>query len=300
MSSSPHYYNENHIPTAYWLRKLIAEGHLPAGDVDTRSIEDVAPEDLDGYTQHHFFAGIGGWALALKLAGWPVDEPIWTGSCPCQPFSSAGEKAGFADERHLWPAFEWLIGQRLPKRVVGEQVAGKDADPWIDLVQADMEAMGYAFGAVAFPAAGIGSPQIRDRTYWVADADHAGSQGRVLLPECTFERAAGVGGLDGGLADASGHGREMAVQHDLGGGAAAGEREANVAGGVGTTHGPGPTNGYWRDADWVGCQGGKWRPVEPGTFPLAHGVSERMVRLRGYGNAVNVQSALEFIKAVYL
>jgi len=29
--------------------------------------------------------------------------------------------------------------------------------------------------------------------------------------------------------------------------------------------------GYWRDADRPYCRDEKWRPVEPGTFPLAHG-----------------------------
>ncbi|MFG9976280.1 DNA cytosine methyltransferase, partial [Pseudomonas aeruginosa] len=127
------------------------------------SIEDVHPDDLKHYTQCHFFAGIGVWSLALRRAGWPDDRPVWTGSCPCQPFSSAGEGAGFDDPRHLWPHFAWLIRQRRPGEVLGEQVASKDAEPWLDLVQADLEAMEYAFGAIAFPSAGIGAPHIRDR-----------------------------------------------------------------------------------------------------------------------------------------
>ena len=293
----PHYYNENHLETAYWLRDLIAQGHLPGGDVDTRSIEDVEPQDLLGYTSHHFFAGIGGWPLALRIAGWPDDEPIWTGSCPCQPFSSAGEKGGFDDERHLWPAWQWLIQNLRPRRIVGEQVASKDAGPWLDLVQADLEGMGYAFGAVAFPSAGVGAPHIRDRAYWMADADYPGPQGRFVLPERRTELLARPGGLDGRVADSGGDRREMAVQHDGGGRAPSGEREANVSGGLVTAGGPGPVNGYWRAADWLGCQDGKWRAAEPGTFPLATGVPARVVRLRGYGNAINVEAAVEFIKA---
>lgn len=165
------YYNEIDPYAAQWLRNLIAAGHIAPGDVDERSIEDVHPNDLKPYTQCHFFAGIGVWSYALRRAGWPDDRPVWTGSCPCQPFSSAGAGAGFDDERHLWPHFHWLISELQPADLLGEQVASKGAEHWLDLVQADMEAMDYAFGAVAFPSAGVGAPHIRDRTYWVADSN---------------------------------------------------------------------------------------------------------------------------------
>jgi len=180
------YYNEIDPYAAQWLRNLIDAGHIAPGVVDERSIEDVTPNELAGYTQCHFFAGIGGWPIALRQAEWPDASPVWSGSCPCQPFSAPGRGDGFADSRHLWPAFGWHIKQRRPAIVLGEQVASKDADPWIDLVQADVEAMGYALGAVPFPAAGVGSDQIRDRLYWVAYAEgyrwrqeHPNTGGRI-------------------------------------------------------------------------------------------------------------------------
>lgn len=162
------YYNEIDPYAAQWLRNLIEAGHIAPGVVDERSIEDVRPDELLGYTQCHFFAGVGVWSYALRLAGWPDDRKIWTASCPCQPFSSAGKGDGFNDERHLWPHLQWLIQQCKPAGIIGEQVASKDALPWIDLVHADLEAMGYAFGCVPFPSAGVGAPHLRDRAYWVA------------------------------------------------------------------------------------------------------------------------------------
>jgi DNA (cytosine-5)-methyltransferase 1 len=160
------YYNEIDPFAAQTLRNLIAAGHIAPGDVDERSIEDVKPDDLRSYTQCHFFAGIGVWSLALRNAGWSDDTRVWTGSCPCQPFSAAGKGDGFADERHLWPAWFHLITQCEPPVVFGEQVAGKSGAAWIDLVQDDMEALDYTFGAAVTTSAGVGAPHTRERLYW--------------------------------------------------------------------------------------------------------------------------------------
>src|SRR5258708_24816290 len=113
------YYNENDPYCAAWLRNLIAANLLAPGDVDDRDIRDIAPNELVSYTQCHFFAGIGGWSYALRLAGVPDDFPLWTGSCPCQPFSSAGKRLGFADERHLWPSWFHLISVCRPTTILG-------------------------------------------------------------------------------------------------------------------------------------------------------------------------------------
>lgn len=170
---SGNYYNENDPFAAEWLLNLIAAGEIPAGDVDTRSIKDVQPDDLDGYTQCHFFAGIGGWSLALRLAGWPDDVPVWTGSCPCQPFSAAGKGLGTDDHRHLWPDFCRLIAARKPATTLGEQTESKDGREWLVGVRSDLEGMGYEFGALDFCAAGVAAPHKRQRLYWVADTGGA-------------------------------------------------------------------------------------------------------------------------------
>jgi DNA (cytosine-5)-methyltransferase 1 len=176
MQDLPAYYNEIDPYAAQWLRNLIDAGHIARGDVDERSIADVRPDDLSGYDQCHFFAGIGGWSLALRIAGWDDDRKVWTGSCPCQPLSVAGQRQGHADERHLWPAFYSLIAECQPSIIFGEQVASADGREWIAGIRADLETLGYACGASDLCAAGIGAPQIRQRLYWVADPQGVGSR----------------------------------------------------------------------------------------------------------------------------
>jgi len=304
------YYNEIDPYAAQWLRNLIAAGHIAPGDVDERSIEDVRPDELRGYAQHHFFAGIGIWSSALRLAGWPDDRPVWTGSCPCQPFSAAGKQGGFDDERHLWPAWHWLIDELRPSVVLGEQVASAHADDWIDLVQTDLEGLGYAVGALAFPAAGVGAPHIRDRMYWLAYADDARLEGWRGMSQRAIERAAGAryvdgrldyaerDGLapgwgadacnDGAITGATGTARELADS----------DGDAGELDGLGTDEpATGPTDGFWSAADWIFCRDGRWRPVEPGTFPLAHGAPARVGRLRAYGNAIVRQAAAAWIQS---
>ena len=193
------YYNEFDPYAAQWLRNLIEAGHLPKGEVDSRSIKDVKASDLTGFVQCHFFAGLGGWSHALRLAGWPEDRPVWTGSCPCQPFSAAGAGGGVTDERHLWPVWFNLIRECRPGVVFGEQVEAAINHGWLDLVQTDLEGEGYACGAVGLPAGGVGAPHIRQRLWFVANAQHDGgwankqgwqAQGRT------------VDGWPSGLADA--------------------------------------------------------------------------------------------------
>ena len=312
------YYNEHDPFAAAWLRSLIEAKEIAPGVVDERSITDVEPQDLEGYTQCHFFAGIGGWSLALRLAGWPDDRPVWTGSCPCQPFSAAGKGRGVDDERHLWPELRRLIGQRRPPVVLGEQVASTAGRAWLDAVRADLEGLGYGVGAADLCAAGVGAPHIRQRLWWggvggLADAEGFGLQGggpcAVGEPvRCApFGGQAGDGGDDGGLADAHGgdagagrlqRGGEHRLEQEDGGplrGAGRGPW-APAAGGV---ERPREDHAPWRAADWLRCRDDRWRPVEPGTFPLAHGLPTRMGRLRAYGNAIVPQVAAVFIDSFW-
>ena len=444
----PAYYNEIDEYAADWLENLIRLGAIAPGVVDRRSIVDLRADDLRGFRQCHFFAGIGVWSYSLRRAGISDDTALWTGSAPCQPFSAAGKGTGVDDERHLWPAWFHLIAESRPDLVFGEQVASKDGLGWLDLVFSDMEAAGYAIGPVDTCSAGSGAPHIRQRLRFVSynlrsaasrmeyDISH-GSQGRLLgwqdqrwrgLDGSTgrdgavgiMEHATGDGRLewrtwpDGrgaatgrsldrladdlneqrpdrqrglGLVDETGGRLEGAaassglhgtgrladddcdrlsetsirrVQHEehypkprgsierladderiergevgvLGlqqvRGAQGSRPAAELARGRGDHEQgrPGPTNGFWRDADWLFCRDGKWRPVGAShvemadgtsahlgfssTFPLVEGEAfkedsghpvyagkSRQGMLKGYGNAIDAEATVDFLVAAF-
>lgn len=353
-------YSEWDAYAAEWLGNLVSDGEIAPGVVDTRSVTDIQPWELMLHTQCHFYAGIGGWSAALRLAGWPDDREIWSMSLPCQPFSSAGQRKGFDDDRHLWPVSYAHILACRPRVVVGEQVASTDGRAWLDNVQTDMEAAGYAFWAVVLPVAGFGCPGERHRIFWLAYAapvgrgegggrrdgaegqsagsvsggasqwvvgvDHPrpqghsrdvlhGGQPRWIDPQTDGPAVDGGDGLYG-LADAtdSGHDRSGAL----------GQRRSEDSDRRAYDR-PGPLNGWWRDADWLFCTDSRWRPTQPGYEPLAYGLPRslgalspgvarhamvagcdadslkrakryRVGSLRGYGNAINLQVAAEWIK----
>jgi len=283
------YYNEFDPFAAAWLRELIKDGQIADGEVDERSIVDVRPDDLREFTQCHFFAGIGGWSYALRLAGWPDDAPVWTGSCPCQPFSSAGTQAGGADPRHLWPTWFRLIRECRPPVVFGEQVESAIGHGWLDLVCDDLEREGYAAGAASLAAPSVGAFHIRQRLWFVADAHRWGQSrncecdGRKAQPGQSASQRyyAGRCGADGWMAHAE---RERGRSGESWREDAAHAWVASEA-------------RFWDACDWLPCSDGKARPVEPGTFPLAYGIPARVGRLRGYGNAIVPQVAAAFVSA---
>ena len=277
------YYNEFDPYAAQWLRNLIDAGHIAKGDVDTRSIKDVNASELVGYVQCHFFAGLGGWSHALRLAGWPDDRPVWTGSCPCQPFSAAGTQKGTADDRHLWPVWFNLIRECRPGVVFGEQVEAAINHGWLDLVQSDLESEGYACGAAGIPAAGVGAPHIRQRLWFVADDTNSRRSRIGWRGEARAAERSEVGRLADDL--------DTRLQGRLPGGAH--EEQQNQHGHAGR----GRAINFWSDCDWLPCRDGKSRPVESGTFPLVNGATARVGRLRAYGNAIVPQVAQVFIEA---
>lgn len=311
-----HLYNENDSKAASWLTQLIEIGELPLGSVIEKSIVDVGADELSGYTQCHFFAGIGGWPYALKLAGWPESAPIWTGSCPCQPFSTAGKGKGTDDSRHLWPDFKRLIEQHLPTVVVGEQVASKAGREWLNGVRVDLEALGYAVGASDLCAAGVGSPHIRQRLYWVGIRQGHDFSGLGESKSIGCERSRQESGCPPEASSQLCGNRLAHTQYDGSCGAEEYSTIQNSNGKNGGLHNRSVTNA-WDGYEFVGCRDNKTRRIESGTFPLVDGLPRGVVqsgdislsqltstkeahtiRLKGYGNAIVPQLAAVFIESV--
>jgi DNA (cytosine-5)-methyltransferase 1 len=263
------FYNEIETYAAEWIERLAADGHIAHGIVDRRSVRDLTVADLEQYRQCHFFAGIGGWSYALRLAGWPDDRDVWTGSCPCQPFSQAGRHGGFADQRHLWPSWLPLIRQRRPSVVFGEQVASPDGLKWLDAVQTDLETSDYAVAAADLCSAGFGGFHKRQRLYWVAYANDK-RRDRVDSPVRGGEsRETGIEVMRCSPAL-----RKWPTPADL---------QEDRSGS--------PIN-------WLLGRDGKTRPIESGTQPLADRIPETVGRLRAYGNAIDPFVAAAFVRAV--
>jgi DNA (cytosine-5)-methyltransferase 1 len=356
------YYNDNDPFVCSWLENLIFLNLIPHGIVDPRPIQEVKPSDVKGFKQCHFFAGIGGWAYALRLAGWPDNRPVWTGSCPCQPFSVAGKRKGIKDTRHLWPDFYRLISHCHPPVVFGEQVAGADGRKWISGVSTDLEKVVYAIGCADLCSPGVGAPHIRQRLWWVAES-YGREQGDGELQRSReyrfFQENGGVG--DGGLAESTDMGLEeweglregemgefetveqngitdglddpsnpRRARKGIGQKASTSRDETRVqesprrSASSGLVHPEGQQTGipgclrgkgirkwktengtnksglldcFWDSFSLIPCLDNKYRRIEPGTFPLAHGVPNRMGKLRAYGNSIVPQLAAEFIKA---
>jgi len=273
-------YNENEPFAIRWLEQLQERNLIPEGRIDGRSINDLRSEDCDRTS--HFFAGIGGWAYALQLAGWDPTRPVWTGSAPCQPFSNAGKGEGFADSkgRHLWPIWRDLIAECRPTTIFGEQTSSNLGRDWLSGVRTDLEELGYAVGAADLCAASVNAPHRRQRLYWVAYTGHSGnrrwdglrdSEAEPIGPEREDQRGgqgrqdqAGFRALDvptDGGSEYTGHDPLHGLVNPLRGGAIDNDTEAEQ-GGYGPQHGlPGPT----------GASGG-------GSSELANTSSERCDR----------------------
>lgn len=102
---------------------------------------------------------------------WRNDDIIITGGFPCQPFSSAGKRKGTSDERYLWDAMFRTIKEVQPKFVIAENVYGItniDGGLVFEQVCVDLESQGYEVQPYIIPAASKNAPHIRKRVWFIA------------------------------------------------------------------------------------------------------------------------------------
>jgi len=220
------------------------------------------------------FSGIGGFALAAKMAGgiktigfseiepyacqvlaknFPnipnhgdirnirnIKADLITGGFPCQPFSSCGPQRGQADARHLWPEMLRVIRESRPTWVLGENVAAIDGMALGDVL-AGLEAEGYQVRAFGIPACAVGAGHIRERRWILAHS--TGDAGELLAGQW----------------------------EDI----------------------PNITASYGKD----GRVGDGWRSL-PRVRGGSDGIPRRVDRLRGLGNAIVPQVAAEILRCV--
>lgn len=263
------FYNDYAKFPCLWMRELISAGHITAGDVVEGDIAKIQPSQLAGYDRIHLFAGIAGWDVALTRAGWPDSVPVMTGSCPCQPFSSANttENRGIGSERDIWPQMYRLIRATKIPFVFGEQVEDAISYGWVDRLEADLAREGYIVAYAVLGAHSIGAPHKRDRLYWLA---YSTSSRREFRQEM---------------------GRDLGRKPGT-----ASEPLFVQCGAVGAYPRYSP-----RETRRILCANGIHRriPLEPELYPMATGVpGYGMEIVRGAGNAIHTETAAKFVRAV--
>ncbi len=260
---------------------------------------------------------------------------IISGGFPCQPFSTAGKQRGEEDDRYLWPEMVRVIADLRPTWVVGENVAGI-INMALDKVLSDLEGQGYTTRTFLIPAAGVNAPHQRYRTAIVAYADRIGQfyrtdevkpteRGKPPQPESgrcceamayskSFLRSwrlpigeeTKVTGFSGSSEDVSnpnrpGLQRERAKQQTAG--TARDSKNVSDTGSKGFQDGAGKKMPEEQDAERYNSRRGEpdgtrqWA-VEPNVGRVAHGIPNRVDRIKCLGNAVVPQQFYPIFRAI--
>ena len=289
--SSNHFYNEINPYRARVLRARMAEGRLPKGVVDERSISDIPDADFLGFDQVHLFAGIGGFPLGLRLAGIPESGvSIVTGGFPCQDISDAGKRAGITGARSgLWREMARCIRVVRPQVALVENVAAL-LHRGMGKVLGDLARIGYDAQWVRVSAADTGAPHLRQRI-WIA-----------AYPARDLRRASGSDGSapsDGSgapVADTAQRGCAMRGEPSGRGGFA--ERGSETVADANKTGFPDAQG----RAESTECHRLRaisdpgWWAVEPNVGRVADGVPDRVDRLAALGDAIVPQACSEAIR----
>jgi len=234
----------------------------------------------------------------VRRVGYSILEPVdlICGGFPCQDISVAGKRAGIEGERSgLWTDFARIVRVLRPRYVLVENVANLLAGG-IERVLADLAESGYDAEWDCIPAAAVGAPHRRDRVYLVAHSRGLGTRQQEPRPERETAAVVADDGAEGYVAHAGGQGLEerQVLRRDMGKELPATQRGGYSAA-VADSHQQRtqvPPPGIFTAEQVPECNG--WWATEPAVGRVAHGVPNRVDRLRGLGNAVVPQVA-EFI-----
>lgn len=268
-------------------------------------------------THIDLFSGIGGFALAARWANVqtvgfaeidsyasrvlaknfpevtnygdidnvPAIDNVWliTGGFPCQPFSLAGKRAGSSDDRWLWPKMAGVIDRIRPYWVLAENVPGIIGME-LDTVLSDLERIDYSAQAITIPAVGVDAPHRRERVWIVGNANNSR---HPAAPGC--ENVADTGcKLGEEIWTESQKNQPKKTIHDK-----------RCCPSMADANNP-RLKQQWgavsvqSELTAAEC-GSRWEP-EPRLGRMAHGISNRVDRLRGLGNAIVPQVAFQLIR----
>jgi len=262
------------------------------------------------------------------------DCDILTAGYPCQPFSVAGKQKGTEDDRHIWPFIFRIVAQKRPTWCVFENVHGHIA-MGLDQVLADLESEGYSTRTFVVPACGVNAPHKRDRLWIVGYAEHDGSStSKIRGSNAEDARGASQGQIqtkqssgasgredDVTLADTNSddgrngsstksQGRQSRMEHRSGSQRQPiQEPNKNVANssGKGSQGRLSGRSGSERQSfvgqsgcssSTYGQSGEDWWAVEPNVRRVAHGIPKRVDRIKGLGNAIVPQIAMNIGLAI--
>ena len=232
-----------------------------------------------------------------------------SGGFPCQPFSQAGERKGEEDDRHLWPEYFRLIQEIRPRWVIGENVAGL-ISMGLDQVLSDLESADYSCQTLVIPACAVNAPHRRDRVWIIARRNAMGNSeynGSSTAKESrspssisnnssqgenkTFQSkgTSGPGNIDN-VADSECN-TEGAAYRSNRRASSAGRQKQSVGkrNQVGSDLGNGSDNPRGNTDFWA---------VEPDVGRVAHGIPNRVDRLKQLGNAVVPQVVEQIGRAI--
>jgi DNA (cytosine-5)-methyltransferase 1 len=266
------------------------------------------------------FSGIGGFDLGFERAGmecvaqveidefcgkvlkkhWP-DVPLWKdvrdvgkhnlpaaelicGGFPCQPFSNAGKRRGAEDDRYLWPEMLRVVSELKPTWFVGENVAGI-INLALDTVLSDLESEGYTCETFVIPACAVNAPHRRDRVWIVAYSNssrHVHGQSEINPTETRQQTLSKpiAGGPD--ISNTNSHGLPVTTRRQ--------QRSVSEEKGA-------LSRGEFSRGSAEEKQGNWWN-VEPELGRVAHGIPDRVDRLKSLGNAVVPQVVEVLGKAI--